>query len=456
MALHSRHYPHSNSPICSTWICTSAQRTDDVKYECLCSSPQHPLGTIIEWKQDYPPELQKPFLATLKPFKSLGTFNLAKWKGSKGISGSLSRLEHYRAQEKLLNAIRGRDLDKSLPRRFRFLIQRKLDASFSGNVRGFLYAITTGDKSKLSRSIKKTFSHAGVAHLLAVSGYHVGLICFVPALFLNSKRRLVRIAAAIISIALAWMFVAICKWPSSGIRAASMISMYALCKGIRFSISGIQIWSIALTGIILWNPVLASDTGAQLSFSAVLAILLFLRITAESGRRSTIYRGIGVPIIAQLGTSFISIPVFKLFPLLFWPFNIVAQLSMAALGLLLSIWGFSHAFVPLHPVAGYCTNLISDFINFQLDGLIRLQQQIPFAIDMEHRPHWIWLALSALYFVSALWLIEYPHQKKAIFIRITAMSMIMAPWGFIAPELGREVPASSSSIGTHSMEISVP
>jgi competence protein ComEC len=95
--------------------------------------------------------------------------------------------------------------------------------------------------------------------------------------------------------------------------------------------------------MMLWNPDLVFDVGTQLSFAAVLAILLFVQITIETSRYKAIIGAIGVPIAAQLGTVFIAIPVFNLFPIFFLPFNIIAQIDMIVLGILFAVWGFGMA-----------------------------------------------------------------------------------------------------------------
>ena len=128
------------------------------------------MGTLIEWNEAYPPVMNQFFLATLKPFRSNAQFNRAQWKQTQGISGELCPIPLANSSElKLIGRIQSEHVASSIARRIKHLIKRAIDQSFSGEARGFLCAIATGDKSNLDFKVKAYFSNAGLAHLLAVS-----------------------------------------------------------------------------------------------------------------------------------------------------------------------------------------------------------------------------------------------------------------------------------------------
>ena len=436
-ALHLHHWPPLQSSACNHWQCSTSQLIQSETfphYRCHCSSRQYPLGTIVEWENEVPPELNQNILAVSRPFRSRGAFDLAKWKGSKGISCTLHPLKKQLSSEKLLARNCSTHQSRTpIIQQLRRDIEEAIHDSYSGDAEGLLHAITTGNRSKLGRETKRTFSQSGLAHLLAVSGYHVGLICFIPALFMRSKRDFIRWFASGLAILASWGFVAICDWPSSGVRAATMVSIYAFCNAFRMNIQPIQIWSLAFAGMIIWQPLLAHDIGTILSFSAVLAIFLFLRVTADCTKRKNILRSLGIPIVAQLGTAFIAMPTFKILPIYSWPLNLIAQLSMPMLGGLIGLWGFCYTFPPFLPFASSCRMLLSRFVICHLDGLNWFEEERRMFLSTEDTSNWIWWAISGLYFTCLIIMIQAPKPKKTVAIRFTAMAAILIPWGIMYP-----------------------
>ena len=435
-SLNLRYHPATISSNCSVWKCSSAQAEPSSGYLCLCSSHSHPLGTLIEWNEAYPPVMHQFFLATLKPFRSNAQFNRAQWKQTQGISGELCPIPFANSSElKLIGRVQSEHIASSIARRIKHLIKRAIDQSFSGEARGFLCAIATGDKSNLDFKVKAYFSNAGLAHLLAVSGYHVGLVCFVPLMLLHTRRRFVRMFSVALIITMSWMFVAVCGWPTSGIRAATMICLYSLSCLFGRRINSIQIWAITLALMLLYNPNIATSLGAQLSFLAVLAILLFLRISSSFHRFQKIAIALGIPVAAQFGTAGIAIPTFHSFPYFFWPFNLLAQIAMTGIGVLFATWGicFGIGIRILKPLQNFCNRTLSNVISQLFDGLHLVQQNFKLAINLEQTPAFIWGIFSAIYFISALYSIQFKSKTGVIFIRLITSVLILLPWGVLVP-----------------------
>ncbi|MDB4694030.1 ComEC/Rec2 family competence protein [Flavobacteriales bacterium] len=434
IALHNHQYPRNHSKECSLWNCRSATVLRDQTFLCHCSSLKYPTGIQVEWNHVEAPALKQNFLAIVAPFKSSGLFDVGQWKRSKGIHGKLSPLTKTTEREVRKSRPRGIASDGSKwATECRESIQAAIDSSFSNDTGSFLRAISTGDKSKLSFHMKAAFAHAGIGHLLAVSGYHVGLVCFVPLILLRSKRWVIRCIALILALACSWAFVAICSWPASAIRAAAMVSLYAISNGLRIPISSIQIWASTCAGMMLWNPDLAFDVGTQLSFAAVLAILLFVQITFETARFKAIAGAIGVPIAAQLGTAFIAMPVFNLFPMYFLPFNIFAQIDMIMLGILFVLWGLGMALQLPESIQKIFNGGVEWFTEKQLETLQYIQQNYSLAINVEQSATWAWFVLSSIYFFTAFLLIQKKRIKKEILLLSIGWALVIIVFGIVRP-----------------------
>jgi competence protein ComEC len=161
-----------------------------------------------------------------------------------------------------------------------FMQQReKLLARFSENgIDGDAYAVVAamslGDKSALTRDLKDTYSVSGASHVLALSGLHLGIIYILFSLFLP-RRRWPALSQLVI-ILFIWAFVFLVGMSVSVVRSAVMLTVYGLLSiGNRDKMS---INALAFTAIVMlmWNPSWLFDVGFQMSFMAVLAILLFV------------------------------------------------------------------------------------------------------------------------------------------------------------------------------------
>ncbi len=173
-----------------------------------------------------------------------------------------------------------------------------------------LAAMTLGDKSALTKELRETYSKTGASHILALSGLHLGIIYLLLfRLTLGRRRFWLSQVAIILSI---WAFAFLTGLSTSVVRSATMISIYAL-----FSVGGrhrspVNILCFTAIVMLLVNPASLFDIGFQLSFSAVLAILLLMPLFESffpehyfEGRplQHYIYNMVGLSVAAQVGVA---------------------------------------------------------------------------------------------------------------------------------------------------------
>ena len=203
-------------------------------------------------------------------------------------------------------------------------------------------AITLGQKSSLRGTTKQHFAASGASHLLAVSGLHVGIIFMAISLLFRPFKRYkdVQKWGQIIVILLLWMYAFLCGLPPSIIRAVTMFSIGAL--GIITGQQNYSINNVCFTAFImlLYNPNYLLDMGFQLSFSAVIGILLYVesrRSQVKSQRKITnrlltwVKDMCGISLVAQLATLPLILYYFGTFPTYF----LLTNLVMIPLGTLL-------------------------------------------------------------------------------------------------------------------------
>lgn len=146
-----------------------------------------------------------------------------------------------------------------------------------------------GDKSALSHEMVQDFRVAGMSHILAVSGLHVGIIMsvlwmlFSPVEWLTLLIAPLRMrtyyvlgnAKRVLTILVTSMYVWYIGAPPSAVRATVMLGMCLLGWMLHRPTSAWRCMIFAALVLLAWNPWSIITPGFQLSFLAVTGILLF-------------------------------------------------------------------------------------------------------------------------------------------------------------------------------------
>lgn len=137
-------------------------------------------------------------------------------------------------------------------------------------------AVILNDRTNMSSELRNHFSKTGVAHIIAISGMHVSILCgFLLVLLPYIRNQKLEYALQVLAIILVWFYVYLTDFPPSAIRACLMFTLSSI--SLFLNRTGYSINNLFLTAILmlLFNPVWLEDLGFQLSFLAVLSILLF-------------------------------------------------------------------------------------------------------------------------------------------------------------------------------------
>jgi competence protein ComEC len=139
-------------------------------------------------------------------------------------------------------------------------------------------AMALGDKKGLTKELKETYSVTGASHILALSGLHLSIIYTMVSLLIGRRRQMF---AQIVMITGLWVFVFLVGMPTSVVRSAVMLTLYAvLSLGHRDKMS---VNTLAFTAIVMMivSPMTLFDVGFQMSYMAVFTILLFVPLFEE-------------------------------------------------------------------------------------------------------------------------------------------------------------------------------
>ncbi len=146
----------------------------------------------------------------------------------------------------------------------------------SENSKGMLIALLTGDRSFLNRSVKNTFREAGVIHVLAISGMHVGVF-YLLLVFIFKKIFHLKAKTALLFIGGSIVFYAFLSGLSpSVIRATIMLLLIQIGTIINSKVNTLNLVITACWMMLVYEPIWINDIGFQLSFSAVIGIIVFL------------------------------------------------------------------------------------------------------------------------------------------------------------------------------------
>ena len=135
-------------------------------------------------------------------------------------------------------------------------------------------AMALGDKTSLSKQTRDDFNISGGAHVLALSGLHLGIIYAILSLLFPLSGRYKWFKQAIILIAI-WAYTFMVGMGASVSRAAIMLTVLSAGTVLGRGKASLNTLSLAAIVMLSADPLSLWDTGFQLSFMAVLGILLF-------------------------------------------------------------------------------------------------------------------------------------------------------------------------------------
>lgn len=248
-------------------------------------------GTVLlNWYQAWPdikPGQRWNLKIRLKPaFGSLnpGAFNYAQWLFSQGIRATAYVRDSEQAV--LLGTSSGRYSFE----RFRVKVQKFIEAQGLEN-RGVLSALATGVRTGISDAQWRVFRQTGTAHLVAISGLHIGLVSAMAYLvgfrlwrhtLLVTTQYPAQSVARLVSVLAAVFYAALAGFALPTTRALLMLLTYYGLLWFRRNPGRLFSLGLVLLLVLLIDPMAPLGGGFWLSFGAVFAIAQGTRYMSES------------------------------------------------------------------------------------------------------------------------------------------------------------------------------
>jgi len=260
------------------------------------------------------------------------------------------------------------------------IVETRLNSGFENKqVSALLKAITIGVKADIDPGVKENFASTGTMHVLAVSGLHVGILY---GIFLFFSRHLLksrfRHLVVLVIIFLLWFYALLTGFTPSVLRAVTMFSILALGKSFRRKSNPYNLVFFSAFLLLILNPGLIYMVGFQLSYMAVLSILLFtpkLMNVSIPFLPHNVKALLAVSISAQLGTFPLSLLYFKQFPVYFLVSNllVIPLVFILLNGTILYLLG--GIFAPLQEFIGYFVGKITQL----LLALVKMMGSLPWS-----------------------------------------------------------------------------
>lgn len=226
-------------------------------------------------------------------------------------------------------------------------------------------ALVTGRRGGIDPTVREAFVGAGLIHLLAISGFHVGLLGGWLLLLLRvggAPRHMAELAAAGATIAYAaWL-----GWPAPATRAATLLLGVALARARQRHPRFDGLLGVSALCVMARTPWSVVDLGAWLSFAAVAGVGWALGWSDRALGRATWQRALAASVGATLVTAPIAALVLGRVATVGIILNLVAIPVVAAAmpAVLLAL--------ALDPVAPYLAGSFASTANLLLAILTRL------------------------------------------------------------------------------------
>ncbi|HEY1163711.1 MAG TPA: ComEC/Rec2 family competence protein [Chitinophaga sp.] len=245
-------------------------------------------------------------------------------------------------------------------------------------------ALLIGYRYDLDKDMVQAYTNAGVVHIIAISGMHLALI-YSSLLWLLQwwpSHRYAGLIKMLLICVLLWGFTLLAGAAASILRAAVMFTVIAAGELLLRRYTNIYNTLAASAFLLLcYDPWLLLDAGFQLSYLAVLGILLCYRPLYELWSfpwwwLDKLWQAAAVSLAAQALTLPVCLYYFHQFPNLFLPANlvIVALSTIILYGLILVL------LLSPFPIAAHYTGVALRCLISWMNQLAVFIESLPYAV----------------------------------------------------------------------------
>jgi competence protein ComEC len=307
-------------------------------------------------------------------------------------------------------------------KQFIFTAREKILATLRKNIAankdelGIAEALLIGYTNDLDKDLVQAYSNTGVVHIIAISGMHLGLI-YVMLVWLFAKIPLVnksKLLQVLLILSCLWLFSLLTGASASVLRSAVMFTFITIGNNLAKKSSIYNSLAASAFVMLCYNPYFLWDVGFQLSYLAVVGIIVFQKpvyniFYIKNKWADKVWKLMAISLAAQILTFPICIYYFHQFPNLFLLTNIIA-VPLSSIILYAEIFLVAFSWIPF---AGALLGKITGGLVWVMNKIILWISSFWFAV-WDRIPANIlstWL-LYAVVIAASAWLI---NKNKKIF-----------------------------------------
>jgi len=181
--------------------------------------------------------------------------------------------------------------EPSVIEKYRWYMADNINKNTTPDTGAIIKALTIGDKTAVTKETFALYKTSGLAHVLAISGMHMGMIALLVFFLirvllapLGTGQYDLRKPAAIVSLILTFGYFLISGQSISCLRAFIMTSLILIAVLLNRRPISLRLWAFALLVVVSVMPEAVIMPGFLMSFAAVMGIVAFY----ESNRKALI------------------------------------------------------------------------------------------------------------------------------------------------------------------------
>jgi competence protein ComEC len=287
-----------------------------------------------------------------------------------------------------------------------------------------LKALLVGDERDIDPNVREAYSDTGIIHIVSISGAHVAILfAAIMLLFGFIKNKKYEWLKFLFSLILIWFYVMLAGASTPALRAALMFSIFAIGTIAQHEKNPLnQLFATAFI-LLLFQPMWLFSLGFQLSFVAVLSLLIFYTPLISLYQSSNkVKRFFANAIAASIAAEILVAPLvafyFHSFPPMFIIANVFASIAMS----IILVLGIALLIIAKIKLVASALSTTIIFVSHVFHSVVALLQSInfpslktifvtPFGLVL------IYISIGAL---SIFFL-----QKRKKFIWISAVAMLL-------------------------------
>lgn len=292
-------------------------------------------------------------------------------------------------------------------------------------------ALVTGSKDKMPPLQKENFRRAGVYHIIAVSGLHLGLLLMFLLASVGSikiKSPIRKLVTFVITF-VAGMFLMVFTGFGISVQRAAFMALFLCCAGIVSRDYSPMTGLFCVLGIVIFTePGAYCDPSCQLSFGATFGILLCAPLLKKIPFKNKLLRAVSESVIISVGSSVATLPF------IIYHFGSVSLVAVVSNLIVIMIVPLLLLLCYVFSIVTLVSPTIATFVVANV--LAPIARAVNIITEIMASPKFSYVPLSlttfAIILAECIGIIAVCKLKKKLFVYILAGVFLVANAGFIS------------------------